>query len=251
MSQSDDKRELLKLRQGLTDVDHSEITQRRQVKTARDLHGKDKWSNFWYHYKLHVIFTTFIAAVATFLIVDFMSRTPEDLRILTITNDQATGSIVLIKEREILAAFTAFVPDVNSDGTVNVNNFLIDMQSEAGYDPSMFISNQTKLYGEMQTAVAQLYMCTRSMADVISSGDTGFFVNLAVIFPDCDSITEDVFLRVKGSAFAAAAQWESSCPEDLYLCVRGSGGSEGTRQDAIETVGNIINNVQREIGNDG
>jgi hypothetical protein len=250
MSQSDDKRELLKLRQGLTDVDHSDIIRRREVMTAKDLQGKDKWSNFWFHYKFHVIFFGFLAAVAAFLIYDFVSRTPEDMRVLTVTNTQAISSAVLLKEPEILAAFRAFAPDVNSDGTVHVNNFLIDLQSEAGYNPNMFISNQTKLYGEMQTAKAQLVLCTRSMADVISDGDTGFFVNLAEVFPDCDNITEDVFFRVKGSSFAAAADWEIGCPDDLFLCVRGSGGSEGARQDAIDFIGNVINNVQNQVGSD-
>jgi hypothetical protein len=235
------------LRQGLTDEDHSAIAERRQVKTAKDLHGRDKWGNFWYHYKFHVLFFGFIAAVAAFLIYDFASRTPEDMRILTITNTQQISSVVMIKERDILSAFSAFALDSNSDGTVNVNNFLIDLHSEAGYDPNVFMSNQTKLYGEMQTAVAQMYLCTRSMADVISDGDTGFFVNLAERFPECDSITEDVFFRVKGSAFAKAAQWESSCPEDLFLCVRGSGGSAGAREDAIDTISNIINDVQRPV----
>ena len=71
MSYQDDKRELLKLKQGL--IEESETIQEEKHEVI-ELHGWKKVSNFFYHYKWHVVVITFFVLVIGFFVYDLVKK---------------------------------------------------------------------------------------------------------------------------------------------------------------------------------
>ena len=69
MSYQDDKRELLKLKQGLIEESETIVEQKREVV---ELHGWKKVQNFFYHYKWHVVVAVFFIAVIGFFVYDLV-----------------------------------------------------------------------------------------------------------------------------------------------------------------------------------
>ena len=90
MSYQDDKRELLKLKQGIIDESESEIHE--EEKPVYELHGFKRIENFFYHNKWYVIAGVFFAAVAAFLINSLLQKQQGDIRVLVVTKDKEISS---------------------------------------------------------------------------------------------------------------------------------------------------------------
>ena len=78
--------------------------------------GKDKASNFWFHYKWHVIACVFIAAVLSVLITQCMGKEKFDTQIVLFTYDTYLDSQTVAMEEY----FEGFCPDFDGNGKVNV-----------------------------------------------------------------------------------------------------------------------------------
>ncbi len=76
----------------------------------------EKLKNFWFHYKVHTIFTVIIAAVLTVAISQCASRPDYDLEIMYFAHEPALNS----QTDKIAQYFSQYVTDVNGDGEVKV-----------------------------------------------------------------------------------------------------------------------------------
>lgn len=218
MSLNDDKRELLKLKQGLVSEEETVIKESRYKKT--ELKGKAKAANFLYYYKIHIIVIVFFAAVAAFLVYDTLSKEVKDIRILTVASTLDANTALYMKVEDIAQGFEAFCPDFDKNGNVHVENYNINMS--ATVDSDYYYSSQAKLYGETATGTAQIYMGDmKTFVDFIGEAESSeMFVNLKQLYPDDKNIVNDYFYKVKGSALTDAANWTESCPDDMYIAVR-------------------------------
>lgn len=257
MSDAEDKRELLKLKQGI--IEQSEIiAEDAPIEINMELHGKARWDNFWYHNKIIVLIVAFFVIVGTILIYDFVTKEHADFRVLTVADSAESVAVLFGKQYDLADALEQFAADYNSDGKIIAENFYIDInQAEGvggtGADPNVFIANQTKFVGEMQSGTAQIVIAPMSVMEIIVMNDdaTELFENLREMFPNYGGeIVDGMYLRVKRTALAAAASWESSCPEDMYLVLRKTGGTPADHERALQIVTNIIDNNKQSISPD-
>ena len=83
MSYQEDKRELLKLKQGL--IEESEQIHEEE-KPVYQVHGAfKKIENFFYHYKWHVVVGLFAIVVLSFLVVSTLTKEKGDIRVIVMT----------------------------------------------------------------------------------------------------------------------------------------------------------------------
>ncbi|MBP3858098.1 MAG: hypothetical protein IK990_21040 [Ruminiclostridium sp.] len=243
MSYQDDKRELLKLKQGIIDESESEIHE--EEKPVYELHGFKKVENFFYHYKWYVVAGVFFAAVAVFLAVSLLQKEQGDLRVLMVTKDKDIAANVQYKTQEIEQAFELYCPDYDNSGYIHVDVYNVDLSENP--DPQYSLAAVTKVTSEIMYGEAQLFVVDSAGAEAVTNGQLSQFVDLSELYPDTDCIN-GVFLHIKDSGFAVNAQYYEACPDDLYMAVRrvsqedqNSDRAVPAQKKALEVIDNIVN----------
>lgn len=242
MSYQDDKRELLKLKQGL--IEESETIQEEKREVV-ELHGRKKVSNFFYHYKWHVVVAVFFVVVIGFFVYDLVKKEQGDIRVLVVTKESELAKQVNYKTKDFELAFEKYCPDFDDSGYVHVDTYNIDLSDNIQQD--YMLASVTKLTGEISYGEAQMYiMDTPALESIITEGDTSGFVNLEELYPDNPQI-DGVFYKLKGSDFAYMANYVEACPEDLFIVVRRTTDvtankerAEAAQKKAMEVLDNII-----------
>lgn len=253
MSYQDDKRELLKLKQGL--IEESE-TIREEKPEHVDLHGWKKVSNFFYHYKWHVIISVFFVAVAAFFTYDLVKKEAGDIRVLVITKNDQNSAEIAYKIKDIELALEKYCPDFDDSGYVHVEVFSMDLSENL--DLQYELAQVTKLTSELMIGNAQMFIVDKEGFESISEGDNSTFFDLSEIYPDCGQ-ADGIFYRIKGSGFATLANYEEACPEDLYIVlpdyVNASAKKENAelfRKRCREVMDNIVSgNLAGWVDDDG
>ncbi len=249
MSISDDKRELLKLKQGL--IEESEIIKEEKPPII-ELHGKAKIENFFYHYKIHLLFAAFITVLLALFAYDFLGREKMDIRVLVITNTPGLSTTLYLKQDAIEEAFEAYCEDYNGNGKVHVDTYFIDIYQDSTSNADTVMANTTKLFGEIQAGTSQLIMGNKSMFYSVFGEDldeANVLIDISQIYPDNLNIEDKYFFKVKGSNYATTALWEASCPEDMYIAVRNKVNNDEkaslteTREHSLQILEKIITSV--------
>lgn len=247
MSTNNDKRELLKLRQGLISEDEAEIIEIDVKPEPVVLHGKAKIENFFYHYKIHIIMTLFFSAIIFFFIYETVTKTRADIDFMIVTSTEETRSILIAGTMPIEWAVARFTPDFDGNGYVHAQTFPVNFADE--FDTNMVVANQTKLFAEFQMGITRMFMGDRGAFDRILGSDTVYtmedvFVNLSEIYPNNENIFENVFFKVKDSGLLDD-EINRYCPDDMYIAIsllnRGSPRQEAAHERALEVLDNIIN----------
>lgn len=247
MSLQDDKRELLKLKQGIIEESETIVEEKPH---HEELHGFARVSNFIYHNKIYIIIVAFFAIVVTFLVVSTVTQERGDARIIIVGNDSSVIASIYFKLDDYEKALESFTIDYDNNGYVHDDIFYIDMSPTA--DSQYYMSNQAKLYGELATGKAVMLIGNMAMFEELLAGETpdGMLTNLSDLYPENSAVFDDYYYQVKGSALADAAGYVESCPEDLFIAIRSdfqgltSNDEELkiNRKRALEILDNIINN---------
>lgn len=252
MSYNDDKRELLKLKQGI--ITESDIIKEEGAsadKAHYEVKGfKKKIANFLYLYKWQLIVIVFFAVIAFFLIYTTVSKEKADIRVLIFSGDQEISSSLYFKSHDIELALERYTPDFDGNKNVHADAYYIDMYP--GQDGTYHTINQTKLMSEVGMATAQLYIADREQLSVIlgDQEESKGFEDLSALYPDDPQIVDKYYYKIKGSSFAETALYVEGCPDDLYIAVRSNEFSgyakveDSTLENhrrALEVLDNIVN----------
>lgn len=240
-----EKRELLKLKQGI--IEESDVIQQAEEKPKYEkLHGIKAVENFFYHYKWHVVVIAFVVVVLGFMIYSTVTKETPDLNVLVTTRGNYADLTYKVKDLE--NAFEMYCPDFDKNGKVHVNVYYIDMSPSNNMEYEN--SNTTKFYGEVATGTAQLFMVNPEMIDYIiaASGAEDFFIDISEQYPDA-ALYNNTGFTVRGTEFAENAHW-LSCPKDIYMTLRtpfeglasSADDTADERARAAEVLDNIINN---------
>lgn len=243
MSYQDDKRELLKLKQGL--IDESEEIHE-QKRTHEELHGFKKVSNFFYHYKWHVIVSAFFIAVISVFAYDLIKKEAGDLRVLVVSKNNEIARSINYKTQDFELAFEKYCPDFDDSGYVHTDVYNIDLSENIQSD--YMLAAVTKLKGEITYGEAQMYiMDTPAFESLLIDGDTSGFVNIEELYPDCPE-ADGIFYRLKGTEFAVLSNYVEACPDDIFMVIRKTSDvtankerAEIAQKRALEVLDNIIN----------
>lgn len=137
-----EKIELMKLKSGV--IDESE-TIKEEHDEIRQLHGFEKVSNFWYHNKVWILFTAFIAAVVIFIVYDAATREKPDLTVMMISNNGLS-----LRQDELEEFFEKYTDDLNGDGKVHVSVIIMPLDSHSTSTDQQ--SYQSKFLAQLQSA---------------------------------------------------------------------------------------------------
>jgi hypothetical protein len=245
MSYNNDKRELLKLKQGL--IEDSEVIQKEEAEKV-ELHGKKKAENFWYHYKVHVLMVLFFGFLITFFAIEMFSRKRADIEFLMLASDEYTSALMFSFDRDIGEAVAAFTPNFDGNRYIHAEIFPIDLFSI--FDQNSFMATQTKLFTQVRMGHTRLIVANRGAFDRII-GETELeinqiFVDLTELFPNNGGVVEDVFWRLKGSELSRLAGIEEFCPDDFYIALLAlnlvTEKQQREHERSLIVLDNIVNN---------
>ena len=220
--QSDEKRELLKLKQGL--IEESDIIEENKHEVTEKPRGFKRIEDFMYRNKWYFFMAVFFIAVGVFLIYQTFSREAADLTVMLVTSNTENTPNFYQKQHDLELALEQYCPDYDNNGNIHVAVYFIDL-TKTGGDTQYTMSNDAKFYGEIERGVAELFICDDK---IFTNGgdDKTAKENFENMFIDVGKITGDgqysgqYMIKLKDTALAAEAKWESSCPEVLGLCVR-------------------------------
>ncbi len=94
---------------------------------------REKLVNFWYHYKIHTILTSFIIAVLAISITQCATRPKYDFEIMYFAHKTALDQ----QTQAIGDYFEKFAEDINGDGIVNIKVINCSV-NDSKKDPSRF-----------------------------------------------------------------------------------------------------------------
>ncbi len=229
MSYNDDKRELLKLKQGI--IEESELIPVDQGEAADKAHYevkgfKNKAANFWYHYKWILIFGCFFTAVVLFLVISTVTRKKGDIRILSFSSDAKIAQTLTYKVNDFENAFTLYTDNFDNNKYTKVDVYNINLNDKQDYN--YYYTAQTKLYSEVSLGVAQIFVADRNVLKSILGSQTPdeAFEDLSALYPDNPNIVDKFYYKIKDTPFSKAANFLETCPDDLYIVIR-KGGFDG------------------------
>jgi hypothetical protein len=121
-----------------------------QLKTPHD-----KWQNFWYYHKWHVLIGVFVFIVAAYMVHDLVSRTEPDYQVMLITQSTVSTDAVDALEQTM----EKYGEDLNGDGTVSVqvsaNVISNDSSSE---DPNERMAGVVHLQADLTEGTSILFL---------------------------------------------------------------------------------------------
>jgi hypothetical protein len=212
---NNDKRELLKLKQGLISAEDCEAITVEKPPIYEKPTGWAGVQNFFYHHKLHLSFAAFFLVVASILLYFTLTREKVDIKILLIADSQEAAGFFLSESRAFKQAVEHFVPDFDGNGKVNAACLFIDLVRE-GKHPEAIHGNSVKLFGEVQSRDAMIFVGNKQALENIPAS--------------ADMPVEDFyegFIPVKDTALAQIVEFErAKLPDDLYIVIRAGAGKD-------------------------
>ena len=220
-SYNDEKRELLKMKQGL--IEESDIIETDVEKAVIEKPtGMAAVENFIYHNKWFILVGLFFTLVVGFLVHQTLTREAADMTVVLVTSDVEKAPNLHLKVKDVELALEKYCPDFDKNGNVHVDVFMIDL-SKSNPDPQYVNMNSTKFFGEMQRGISQLFICDK---DILGTDEQGNKVDFDSLFRDLGVATglEEYegqnFIKLKDTNLIKDAKWENSCPEILGFGIR-------------------------------
>ncbi|MCL2109681.1 MAG: hypothetical protein FWH20_10100 [Oscillospiraceae bacterium] len=237
-----DKRELLKLKQGL--IEDSEVI-KKDESAPPELHGAKKVENFFYHYKITVIMVVFVSVLVGLFVYELAKTERRDIDFMLLTASYEAAVLVFEHEGDIARGVEMFTPDYDGNGRVRASAVLINLWNEMTRDTAAI--NQTRLSTEIRGGKTRLIIADKEAFERIVMGTDynykDILVNLGEIYGH--GIEDDVFFKIQGSFFAEQAGIDERCPDDMYIAVLslnvGSKAQQEAHEQALEVLDNIVN----------
>lgn len=121
--------------------------------------AKKKWENFWYYYKYHVLAGVFVLVCIIVFAKDMMAKIDYDYCVSIVGN-------YAVPEEDKAALqkwFEERAEDLNEDGEIHVQvaDYFLPGEDDAGFDPQMYAASQTKLTVDLQEGTSMIYFLSK------------------------------------------------------------------------------------------
>lgn len=142
-------------------MDKQAMEAKEQMKT---LSAREKWTNFWYYYKIHVIVGIFLIVVAAFTVSECMHRVNYDLEISYYSSTPIKDEGVE-KFKEIIKKACE---DVNENGSVDVGiaSCFADPENASEQTQAVFM----KLSAEIAAGESMVYLFDDKYKEIMDRG---------------------------------------------------------------------------------
>lgn len=215
---------------------------------------KQKWKNYWYHYKGTTWLTVFISVLAVWFIHDMFFSPKPDLSI-----GIATYTGVSYFTDDISEDLGAYAGDYNEDGQVLISASESYFNME---DAEMVSAYYQKFIAEISGGSELVFILDDFTYDVVLDNTEGesMFIDFGELYPDVDyiegdkiDITEHPLGTLWHLKSLGSTELEGYGDRRYYLCVRYLGNSardnEENREelaDALDFVNNIVSATNPE-----
>lgn len=221
-TENEEKRELLKLKQGL--IEESDIIETDVHEQPEELKGLAKFENFMYHNKWYIIVGLFFIIVGGFMIYQLLSKEAPDIRVLVVTSNVENTPDLYRKTHDIELGLEQYCPDYDQNGNIHVEVYYIDLTKSV--DTYYVTSNTAKFFGEIERGTAQLIICDKGIFSNEFEDEqraeeefNSMFTDLGEALGD-DSLKGQKSVKVKDTPLAAAANYENSVPDILVMGIK-------------------------------
>ena len=212
--------ELLKMKQGL--IEESEMIPESGYAGNVEEGVFSKISSFVYRNKIFIVLGVIFAAIAIFLIMQFILREREDMHILLVAYDRE--SEMYFYKDDIEKALEMYCPDFDGNGNVHVSINFIDRTTRDGGSQYDDMERQ-KLTSELEYGTAQLVITDEGFVERINFDENksdedamrDYFVEQTGL-PE-EELFCGVGVRANKTKFAANAGWKD-CPDNVIILVR-------------------------------
>lgn len=211
----------------------------RESKTFRD-----KWINFWYYYKFHVIIGVILVAFLWVSIGDLFNREDYDFTVVVATREEIPTKAK--KELEIKIEQCA---PAREDGTApNVEMVFCKIPAmEDSTDPDLYSAAVTNLRVQVRIGEAAIYLIDDGVMSDMEISDR--FIDFNQEYPELEN-ADGISWHIKESAFMDDEHFEG-IPDDLQLhfmkltSMENNGKKEKTQKSyewQKQTLENMMNN---------
>lgn len=224
MSQDNDKRELLKLKQGI--IDSSESIDESGYDLKMPQTAAEKVKNYLWYARWIILLIVIAAGLMTAVYFMFLNKPKADITIYS-ANSYTGTTVAMLSE-----SMQHYCRDINEDGkaVVEINQ---SVQDDA--------LSTLDLYREITDGSAQIIIGTKAQLtgvyeDILKAENTEIFANLENLGVD---IAEGYVIDIKETAYGKALQIYST---EIYFAVRNTG--DVAMENAVEFLTDIVSGKQ-------
>lgn len=147
----------------------------------------EKWSNYWYHYKIHTIAAVLGVLLVAFFVRDMVTKEKYDISIMAITN---TANYVMEYPDEALESWSSCIEDINHDGKQNVSieTVIIDQDQAEVYgldeggetkttnveDPNQVMAYTVRYQASLGEVMHNVYLLDQENYDTLVENEVKF-----------------------------------------------------------------------------
>ncbi len=201
---------------------------------------KEKWKNYWYHYKGLTWGTIAIVVLVSWIIKDIFFGPEYDLTVTTATKYSFSAL-----NDSMNTDLAAYAEDYNQDGKTDVSydEITINLQPDSeNTDIQSNAINLQKLMAVFASGQDLIFIMDQDAYDYICDGEEGIFVDLSEIYPDIDIVEGDKLIL--NETDLGKKMYLNGVEEDVFLCVRDFGGTVKDDEKAQTTLDKSLDYVE-------
>lgn len=195
---------------------------------------KEKWKNYWYHYKITTWVTVCVVVMAVWLIKDIFFGPKYDLTVTTATKYSFSAF-----NDELDQDFARYVTeDYNGDEQKNVSysEITVDFREDSTVDPQMNVVNMQKLMAVFASGEDLLFIMDQDTYDAMeeNSGE-GIYVDFTEKYGDLglDDVVKGDKIVINDTALGKD-MYLNKLEEDVFICIRAMGGTADPEKDKVQ-----------------
>ncbi len=209
---------------------------------------KEKWKNYWYHYKLQTWMTVFITVLVVWFVKDVFFNPKPDLTIGVATYTGVSYFTDAIDED-----LAVYAQDYNNDGQIliSASESYFSMQ-----DAEMASAYYQKFIAEVAGGAELTFILDDYTYDILMDNSDGesMFIDFGELYPDVDYVSGDK-IDITDTALGKTWHLPSLAKTELegygdrryYLCVRYLGNSAKDNEENREQLDNALDFVNNLI----
>lgn len=202
---------------------------------------KQKWDNYWYHYKGATWGTLAAVVLVVWLIKDIFFAVKPDLT-LNIATSITLSAVNPNMEEDIYP----YLKDYNGDEQVLVS--ISETSIGDMTDPQMLYANQQKFIAVLAAGDELIYLLDQKGYDMIFQGaaDQSMFIDMEKLYPGLE-IAQGDKLHLNDLPFGKKWKLDRFEDEDFFICVRYLGNSAKDNESNRKTLESCLDFVQNII----
>ncbi len=173
---------------------------------------KQKWSNYWYHYKFHTIAIIFVSIIVLVSFWNIIFREKFDATFTVISEKSFEGSVDIFKK-----GFNDIIIDYDNNGkkAVDVTTIQLAVKENSEMTPQMMQMNRTKILGMLSAGETFLFLLDQECYNELKESEVQFKDLNSLV--TSDRINGDKY-NLTGSKLSEELGFDSTL-DNMFLCL--------------------------------